>query len=61
MIDVGMTILAIIGAIYIILTAAVLVGDHRRRMQDYRYTEDQAFRRFVEAMKRAEQEEDSRG
>jgi hypothetical protein len=59
MTDIGITILAIIGAIYLTLTVYIAWGDHRRRVADERYTEDEAFRKFVEAMKRLEYEEDA--
>jgi hypothetical protein len=54
-----MTLLAIVGAVYLVLTLTVIVQDHRRRAADERYTEAESFRRFVEAMKRLEYEEDA--
>jgi hypothetical protein len=60
MADVGIFILAVIGAIYLGLTAAVMTGDHRRRAQDERYQDDVDFRRFVEGMKRLEAEDQDR-
>ncbi len=59
MTDVAIYLFAIIGAIYLGLTALTLTQDHRRRTVDERYTDDEAFRRFVEAMKRLEYEEDA--
>jgi hypothetical protein len=59
MTDVGIAVLAIIGTIYLLLTAIVFVQDHRRRREDERYNESESFRRFVEAMKRLEYEEDA--
>jgi hypothetical protein len=59
MTDVGIAVLAMIGTIYLLLTLTVFVQDHRRRAADERYTEAESFRRFVEAMKRLEYEEDA--
>jgi hypothetical protein len=57
--DVGILLLAWIGFAYVLLTFYVALSDRRRRLEDERYTEDESFRRFVEAMKRLEYEEDA--
>ena len=57
MADLGVSIFAIIGAIYLGLTAVILLGDRKRIREDMRYQDDQSFRKFVEAMKRIEDEE----
>jgi hypothetical protein len=57
MTDIAVYLFAIIGAVYLGLTALTISQDRRRRREDARYNEDEAFRRFVDAMKRIEDEE----
>jgi len=57
MTDIAVYLFAIIGAVYLGLTALTISQDRRRRRDDRRYNEDEAFRRFVDAMKRIEDED----
>ncbi len=52
-------VLMFVGLVYLTLHVYVVVGDSRRRRQVKQATESAAFAKFVEAMKRIEDEEQS--
>jgi hypothetical protein len=52
-------VLIFIGLVYLTLHVYIVLGDRRRRRQVQQATDDAAFARFVEAMKRIEDEEQS--
>jgi hypothetical protein len=60
MADPVMLVLAVIGGIYVILTVWMLITDGLARSHDRRSEESLAFRKFVETMRRLEDEDHDR-